>query len=639
MNSILFIAFYGLAFIGMIGLWRLWPARGPLWAVFLLALAFRAALLPLPANSDVNRYIWEGEVQNAGYNPYAFAPDSPRVAPLRDFAWKGVNHKDAPAVYGPFAEILFRLCAAKTTSPLFFKIVFTLFDLGTMLFLVLLMRTWSMEPRHLFLYALNPLVLYSIAGEGHLESVMLFWIAGSFYFLRKQKHGLTFLFFGLACATKLTPVVLFPFLLRRNNAARSIIALAPIGLYGLYLAPGVSFLSVPLQFATMFHFNGLSATILSWFMPFSRVPVFCLALLIVVMLYLFFFTPDRLCAAFYAADAFFLFSPTAHPWYLLLVTLFLPFYRSWPWILLHLTVGFAALVNIGYMETGVWKESPLLWAAEYVPFALLSLWGFARGASFAPVRYGPPSFLSIVIPTLNERENVVACIEAIVPCEELGHEVIVADGGSTDGTRDVLGDLPAVRVVASAQGRGIQIREGIAAAQGDVILVLHADSRPDKTLISLLATALEKNPHVSGGSFRARYQSTRKRYALTSLLNSGRTILTGISFGDQAQFFRTAAIGDRFPAYKIMEDVELSFLMKESGSVAFLPSSICNSVRKWEGDGYVRNFVVVVLLTVRYVLQRRFGLVSSNCEDYYIRYYQRRQGLPWQTQRPHAARS
>jgi hypothetical protein len=159
-----------------------------------------------------------------------------------------------------------------------------------------------------------------------------------------------------------------------------------------------------------------------------------------------------------------------------------------------------------------------------------------------------------------------------------------------------------------------------------VVLVLHADSRPDKTLIPLLAASLKKNPHISGGAFRARYRSKRNRYAVTSLLNSGRTMLTGISFGDQAQFFRTAAIGDRFPAFKIMEDVELSFLMKESGSLAFLPCSISNSVRKWERDGYVRNCAVVVWLTMRYVLARRFGLVCSDCEDYYIRYYQGRHG-------------
>ena len=639
MNPTLFIAFYGLAFVGMIGVWRLWPKRGPLWAVFLLAVAFRAALLPLPANSDVNRYIWEGEVQNAGYNPYALAPDSPRLTALRDVAWKGVNHKSVPAGYGPVAEILFRLCTARTSSPLFFKTIFTLFDLGVVLFLALLMRTWSMEPRHLFLYALNPLVLYTIAGEGHLESVMLFWIAGSFYFFRKQRHILTFLFFGLACATKLTPVLLFPFLVKRTNAAWSILTFVPLGLYGLYLAPGVSFLSVPFQFATMFHFNGFAATILSWFIPFSRVPVGCLALLIVVMLYLFFFTSDRLRASFYAAGAFFLVSTTAHPWYLLLATILLPFYRSRPWILLHLTVGFVALVNIRYLETGVWNESPLLWAAEYIPFVALALWGFVRGSSFAPAQYPPPSFLSIVIPTLNERENIGDCIDAIMPCAELGHEVIVADGGSTDGTRDVLGGRPAVRVVTSAQGRGIQIRQGIAAAQGDVILVLHADCRPDKTLISLLAAVLRKSPNVSGGAFRARYQSARNRYALTSLLNRSRTMLTGISFGDQAQFFRTAAIGGRFPAYKIMEDIELSFLMKESGAVAFLPCSISNSVRKWERDGYVRNCVTVLRLTARYVLRRRFGLLSTDCEDYYVRYYQEKQGTKWKSQASYAARS
>ncbi len=624
MNFTQFIVFYGLTFFGMICLWRFWPKRGPLWGIFLIAIAFRAALLPLPANNDINRYIWEGEIQNAGYNPYVLAPDSPRLAHLRDAVWNDVNHKDVPAVYGPFAELLFRLCAVKTTSPFFFKIVFVLFDLGTLLFLTLLSRTWNVEPRHLFLYAINPLLLYVIAGEGHLESVMLFFITGCFYFFRKQKHGLTFLFFGLACATKLTPLVLLPFLLKRNTIAWSALILIPLGLYGLYFSPGMSFLSVPMQFATQFHFNGFAATILLRLLPFSQVPSLCLALLIGILLYLFFFVPDRLRAAMYAAGAFFLLSTTAHPWYLLLVTVLLPFYRSPPWIALHLTVGFSALVNIGYVRTGIWKESSLLWAAEYVPFVLIYLWSVVRGISFGPARYGPPSFLSIIIPTLNERENIVACINAVVPCAELCHEIIVADGGSTDGTLEALASLPSVRTAISAKGRGLQIKQGMSAAKGDVILILHADSRPNKTLIPLLYDALKHNPHMSGGSFRACYKSARKRYALTTLLNNYRNILTGISFGDQAQFFRTAAVKDRFPAYKIMEDVELSFLMKESGAVAFLPCGINNSVRKWERDGYVSNFALVVWLTTKYVLQRGFGLVSSDCEDYFTRYYQGR---------------
>ena len=415
-------------------------------------------------------------------------------------------------------------------------------------------------------------------------------------------------------------------MLRRNNAAWSVVALAPLGFYLLYLAPGVSFCAVPFQFAVQSHFNGFCATILSLIAPFSRVPVLCLALFAAVIAYLFFFTPDRLRAAFYAAGAFFLMSTTAHPWYLLLATIFVPFYPSLPWIMLHLTVGFAALVNIAYVETGVWKESGLLWTAEYVPFALAALWAFISRTSFAAVRFEKPSFLSIVIPTINERENILACIDAIAPCKELSHEIVVADGGSTDGTLEALAHRPAVRVVGAHRGRGIQIGRGIAASQGDVILVLHADSRPDKSLIPSLAHALGKSPHIAGGAFRARYRSNRKRYVLTSWLNNCRTLLTGISFGDQAQFFRTAAIGRGFPLLKIMEDVELSFLMMESGSVAFLKCCVSNSVRKWERDGYIRNCATVVWLTLRYVVLRGFGLHPADCEEYYVRYYQQRLG-------------
>lgn len=639
MNATLFITLYSFVFLIMICLWRFWPERGPFWAIFLIALVFRAALLPLPPNSDINRYIWEGKIQNYGYNPYVLAPDSPRLLRLRDPLWENINHKSVSAVYGPFAEILFRLCAAKTQSPFVFKTVFIAFDLGTMLVLALLMRTWLMERRHLFLYALNPLVLYEIAGEGHLESVMVFWLAGAFYLFRKQKHGPAFLLYGLACATKLTPFFLFPLLLKRKNAAWSFLTLLPIGFYGLYTAPGLSFLSVPLKYSTDSHFNGFAATIFSWVMPAANVPLFCGLLFASMVLCIFFLTPDPLKAAFYASGAFVLCSTSAQPWYLLLVTVLVPFYRSVPWIVLHLTMASGALVNIIYVETGVWKESPLLWAAEYLPFAAIGIWSLVRGAPFAPAMHKPPLFLSVIIPTLNECENIRDCIKAIAPCPQLPHEIIVADGGSNDGTCEELAFHPSVKVVPSAPGRGVQIMEGIKAAKGDAILILHADSRLEKTAIPLLASSLRNNPHAVGGAFRARYRSPRKRYALTSLLNNIRTVFTGISFGDQAQFFRKPAVEHRFPAYKIMEDIELSFLMKESGAVMFLPVSVVNSVRKWERDGYVRNSCTVLRLTLRFIAQRRLGFVSRDCQDFYARYYQERREKQWQASVRNVARS
>jgi hypothetical protein len=639
MNGGMYIALYCLSFFTMILLWRVWPKKWPLWTIFPVALIVRVAFLPFPANSDINRYMWEGKIQNAGFNPYALAPDAPVLSPLRDRTWERVNHKNFPAIYGPASELLFKACASQTPSPLLFKIIFIAFDLGAMVFITLLMRSWSMEPRHLLLYALNPVILFAIAGEGHLESVMLFWLAGAFYFFRTRHHTATFLFFGLALATKLTPVFLFPFLLTKKNARFSFWTLVPIGLYGLYIGPGVSFLSVPLRFAAEFHFNGFFSTIFSWMAPAAALPLICLFLFALAILYLFFFTPNRMAAAFLASGAFVLCSTTAHPWYLTLVTIWLPFFRSRPWIALHGAIGLAALVNFHYIATGVWQEQPLLWAAQYVPFAALALGDLARGASYSPLTYGRPSFLSIIIPTLNERTNILSCIRSIVTSPLIGHEIIVVDGGSIDGTREAAAQFPAVRFMESAPGRGIQIKKGVSAAMGDVIWVLHADSHADALSITRLANALENNPHAAGGAFRSRYSSSRKRYGLTAMLNNYRAFLTGVSFGDQAQFFRVAAVGDRFPAFKIMEDVELSFLIKERGGALLLPCSVENSVRKWERDGYMRNFFMVTWLTLRYIVQRRFNLVSMDREEFYTLYYQGKRTKKWEPSKPSVAQS
>ena len=621
-NGFMVIALYSAMFFAMIGAWRFWPKSGTFLPILIIATVLRALMLPLSPNDDINRYIWEGRIQNAGFNPFRYAPASPALALLRGGEWRFVNHKELPAIYGPLSELVFRLCSRVSRSPFFFKLVFILFDLGVVLFLILLMRAWSMEPRHLILYAFNPLALYTIAGEGHMESLLLFWLVGACYFLRKERPSLMYLFFGLATATTLLPVVLLPFLINRKNAAFLPLAIAPpVLLYVLYAAPGLSFLSVVFCFATQFHFNGFAATLFACFLQPSAVPPACLFLFAVIGLYLFFFIPDPLRALMYGSGAFFLCATTSHPWYLLLVTVFLPFYRSWPWITLHLTVAAAMVVSLRYDETGVWRESRLLWLTEYIPLAGAALWCALRGSTHAPASFRAPSFLSIIVPVLNERNNIDSCVGALKPDPAIGHEIIVVDGGSLDGTPGVTLQRPDIRTLASTTGRGIQIRAGIAAAKGDTVLVLHADCRPDPTIVTRVAQGLRNHPHAAGGAFHARYRSGSKRYRFTAFFNDLRTRWTGISFGDQAQFFRREAVGDRFPAYKLMEDLELSFLMKERGGVLFLPSVTETSTRRWERDGYIRNFIAVTGLTIRYIVQRRFGLLSNDCGEFHRRYY------------------
>ena len=84
--------------------------------------------------------------------------------------------------------------------------------------------------------------------------------------------------------------------------------------------------------------------------------------------------------------------------------------------------------------------------------------------------------LSVIVPTLNEAEGIVTQLSALQPLRRCGCEVIVADGGSSDGTRDLAAPL-ADRVIVARRGRASQMNAGARHARGDVLLFLHADTR------------------------------------------------------------------------------------------------------------------------------------------------------------------
>jgi len=131
-----FITVYLAAYALMVLLWFKWPggARSGL-AVLVLAVAARVLMFPFPLGDDINRYVWEGRIQNAGYNPYVLAPDADELAHLRDGLWDGINHKPIAAIYPPGMQVLFRACAVVSDDGRFIRLVFTLFDLATVLLL------------------------------------------------------------------------------------------------------------------------------------------------------------------------------------------------------------------------------------------------------------------------------------------------------------------------------------------------------------------------------------------------------------------------------------------------------------------------------------------------------------------------
>jgi rSAM/selenodomain-associated transferase 2 len=234
----------------------------------------------------------------------------------------------------------------------------------------------------------------------------------------------------------------------------------------------------------------------------------------------------------------------------------------------------------------------------------------------------PVHTISAVVPALNEEKHIRNCISSLLQQPEI-IEVIVADGGSADGTVKI-SEASRARVVRCDQpGRGIQIREGIQHSHGDVILVVHADCRLMEGAAGEIIYSLNRELLLAGGAFCMAFASPDIRQRIISGLNNLRAKTSGISFGDQGQFVRNEAL-DRiggFPDQMLMEDVELSIRLRRAGRLVFLPKGIIASGRRWESQPFARGVARVLHLFLRYLIERRNGKISEKAKDYHTRYY------------------
>jgi glycosyltransferase involved in cell wall biosynthesis len=302
------------------------------------------------------------------------------------------------------------------------------------------------------------------------------------------------------------------------------------------------------------------------------------------------------------------------------MTPFLVFYRSWPWIVLHATTMPLIFFFHPGAQHSFWHQKTALFYLEYVPFIITGIWYCWRGIRHWPARFPAPRKISVIIPACNEERNIAACLTAVID-QSITGEIIVVDGGSTDSTVSISASFPSVITLSSPPGRGTQLARGVDHASGDCIIIVHADSRLSRDSLERCMSALQKYPDAAGGSFGAWYDHNGFRFRFTELLNNLRAKYTGISFGDQAQFFRKKILQDNFPSYKLMEDIEISFRLKEHGALLFIPRGVLSSTRMWRKNGFLKNFLTVLSLSTLYIIRRRWGLLSSDNADFYRRYY------------------
>ena len=209
--------------------------------------------------------------------------------------------------------------------------------------------------------------------------------------------------------------------------------------------------------------------------------------------------------------------------------------------------------------------------------------------------------ISVVIPAYNEARALPRTLDALF--SQTGtYEVIVADGGSSDGTVQAIRERP-VRVTAAPKGRASQMNTGAKLATGDWLLFLHADTVLPPGAIEHIA-ALEPQECEAGG-FRQRFTGQHWQLRAISWLHNTRCTLTRIFYGDQAMFVRRELFWrlGGFPAAPILEDILFSQQLRRVTRPRLLRQYVLTDSRKFEQQGILRSFGRVLVILACHTLR------------------------------------
>lgn len=206
--------------------------------------------------------------------------------------------------------------------------------------------------------------------------------------------------------------------------------------------------------------------------------------------------------------------------------------------------------------------------------------------------------LSVIVPALDEERALATTVALARQPGVL--EVIVVDGGSRDRTVEVA-RAHADRVVCIGRGRAAQMNAGAAAARGDVLLFLHADTRLPPGCHAAITRALADDD-VVGGRFDVRLDAAGIPYRIIERMISLRSRLTRVATGDQAIFARRSVFErlGGFPPLPLMEDIAFCRALKRVGRIACLRERVITSARRWQGGGVVRTVLLMWALRTAY---------------------------------------
>lgn len=337
-------------------------------------------------SDDVYRYVWDGKVSHDGINPYLFAPDDSAVAHLVDSSiHPNINFPWLPTIYPPMAQNIFMvsylLSGDNTTG---FKFIAALFEILTIIGLIVWLRLINIPRSHLLLWLFSPLVLIEFYLSAHLDMLAMPFLVGALIAMEKRRATGTGILLAMAALIKFYGLIFAPFMLfhfRGRNRLKFAVALgaALLALYLPYLVgAGTAVFGSLFKYLADWQFNGSTFILLKYVLGLTSARTAVAILLALWLLWLLFSkwsVLDRLHAAFGG--------------YLILTTTFFPWYMIWifPFLLRNLSAAFLFLsgsvllsyhVLIGHFAVGKWITMPWLGAMAYLPFYGLLLYDLVK---------------------------------------------------------------------------------------------------------------------------------------------------------------------------------------------------------------------------------------------------------------------
>jgi len=616
-----FYAGFALASIGYLGLLR-WglPVRKRGWvlAFLLLAACPRLFALNLVPSDDVPRYIWEGRILLEGYNPFAIPPEDPRLVAFRDEVYPLINHKDMPAIYPPVAQYVFMGLCVLTHRVEDYRLFLLVVECVAIGLLFQWTKALGLSRERVMIYAFNPLAVVAIAGHGHMDSLQILLLVWALVCHGRSRPGAAMALVTLAGLVKFLAFFALPFLVNRRTFKYLPLCL---GIVLVSYTP-FFFLEGAFSFGNLGHYLGkfeyysLTYAPLRWVLgTLGAHAVTAIVLLVVlVSLWLTRTRPE------YAVPPFLflltLMNTTVHYWYLIPILALGVVWKSRA--LVGLTLLFVPYfevlerLSLDGVFAGAWWQP----VVTYVPF--LALLGLEMSGRW-PGRGPGSASVGVVVPVLNDAGPLGRLLESL---EETGlprDRVVVADGGSEDGSRGVAERWGARLVDCPRPGRGRQIALGAGNLDADLILILHADNLVPRNVITALRRAAAAYPEAPGGALRLRYETSGFRMGTVSIASNAKTALFGLSFGDQGQWFWRDRV--EVPAIPLMEDVEMAVRMNDSGLPVWTPATVGVSTRRYEQQGTLRVVCSVVKRVVGYLTHRRWTDEVPDTTGLYENYY------------------